>query len=607
VKLSGTGTLSALPAKISQTLLSLGTPFHTSLQAKFIAVIVLIQIVLMGLVTVVIKQQQQEIILEESRKRAFALANNLAALSEGYLLTYNFVKLKQTADKIAAEEDVAYTIVQLHNGQVAAYSGHQSLQGTILEDPISQQAIAAEKPFLQEVTTATLRGAGYDVAIPVFAPGGTRKWGTIRIGFSLARARQEIQRTTRQLFLLGVLAVLLGTWGAVFLARRISKPIQQLVIGVKKVTNMIDTGHLDYRMNFHSQDELGHLAAAFDHMAEELQKTAVSRDYVDNILRSMRDSLVVVSPAGRMLTVNEATCTLLGYTENELIGQPFATICGTDFPDWGLGLAVSRKTKGISNIETTYVTKDGRTIPVSFSFAVMGNQQGMTRGIVCVAQDMTARKQAEERIKASLQEKEVLLKEIHHRVKNNLQVIASLLSLQSSYITDPKAFAMFADTQYRVESIALIHETLYQAKDLAQIDFAEYVQHLAMHLFRSYEVYEDTITLQIHVESLTLGVDTAIPCGLILNELVSNALKHAFPAGMPGKIGIELHAEPAQMVTLRVWDTGVGFPKEVDLHHTASLGLQLVTTLVYQQLRGTIALQRNGGTVFTIRFPIARE
>jgi signal transduction histidine kinase len=247
--------------------------FRSSLRAKLFGVIVLVQLCLMGLVTIVIEQRQSAIILGESRKRAFALASNLAALSAGYLRTYNFIKLKQTVEQVATEADVVYAIVQLHNGRVAAYSGRSDLQGELLEDPVSQQAITAEQPLLQEITTPALAERGYDIAIPLFAPESTRKWGTIRLGFSLAQALKEICKTRKDLLLLNGLALALGTSVAVLLAQCITRPIPQLVRGVNEVVK----GNYQHTITVTSQDEIGHLAQRFTELQGAL------RDYIASL------------------------------------------------------------------------------------------------------------------------------------------------------------------------------------------------------------------------------------------------------------------------------------------------------------------------------------
>jgi len=216
-------------------------------------------------------------------------------------------------------------------------------------------------------------------------------------------------------------------------------------------------------------------------------------------------------------------------------------------------------------------------------------------------QEITERKRAEEQSKASLKEKEVLLKEIHHRVKNNLQVISSLLYLQSKSVVDERALEMFLDSRNRVRSMALVHERLYQSKDLARTDFAEYARNLASYIFQSYGANSNVIQLKINVDDVFLGVDTAIPCGLIINELVSNSLKYAFPAGRAGEIRIELWSDDDGQFTLMVSDNGVGLPKDLDFRATQSLGLQLVHTLV-EQLEGTIELDRSGEMAFKITF-----
>ncbi len=216
--------------------------------------------------------------------------------------------------------------------------------------------------------------------------------------------------------------------------------------------------------------------------------------------------------------------------------------------------------------------------------------------------DITEQKEGEEQLKASLKEKEVLLREIHHRVKNNLQIIFSLLNLQSGYIRDSHALDMFRECQNRVRSMALIHEVLYQAKDLARVNFAEYIKNLSVNLFRSYGVSSKAIDLNISVRDVMLEIDTAIPCGLIINELVSNSLKYAFPGGKVGSITIDMHPEDEDQLVLIVSDNGVGLPEGLDFRHTETLGLQLVNTLT-DQLKGHIEVQGIHGTEFKISFP----
>jgi len=217
-----------------------------------------------------------------------------------------------------------------------------------------------------------------------------------------------------------------------------------------------------------------------------------------------------------------------------------------------------------------------------------------------------ARKRSEEQIKASLREKEVLLKEIHHRVKNNMQVICSLLSLQSRYIKDNEALEFFEESQNRVKSMAIVHEQMYQSGELARIDIASYVRSLTTHLFAEYGVILAAINLDIEIKDVLLDVNTAIPCGLIINELVTNSLKHAFPDGRSGEIKITMHYIKQNQIELIVSDTGIGFPADLDFQNTDSLGLQIVCWLV-DQLDGTIELDRAGGTEFTITFANPEE
>lgn len=215
--------------------------------------------------------------------------------------------------------------------------------------------------------------------------------------------------------------------------------------------------------------------------------------------------------------------------------------------------------------------------------------------------------QANDKLQTSLQEKVVLLKEIHHRVKNNLQVISSLLSLQSRDIADDRDLALFINSQNRIKTMALIHERLYQSDDLAKVDFADYIPALADSLFNTYKTSAQEIALKVNVGDLMLDLDQAIPCGLMLNELISNSLKYAFPNERSGEIHVQLGPTQDGHVELVVGDNGIGLPADLNFRTSKSLGLQLINILT-RQLRGSVELQtQQAGTEFRVRFPLRSE
>lgn len=210
---------------------------------------------------------------------------------------------------------------------------------------------------------------------------------------------------------------------------------------------------------------------------------------------------------------------------------------------------------------------------------------------------------SEHTVRMSLKEKEVLLKEIHHRVKNNLQVISSLLNLQARYLSDPDAREIFSESQNRVLSIALIHEKLYQSADLSHVNFTEYASTLLDNLFHTYNAVDREIASAIDVGAVQLPIDLAIPCGLIVNELATNSLKHAFPAGRAGTLQVVLKQRGADRLELLVGDDGIGLPMGLDPRKTQSFGLNLVFTFA-EQLEATVDITRDGGTYFRFLFSV---
>jgi PAS domain S-box-containing protein len=322
------------------------------------------------------------------------------------------------------------------------------------------------------------------------------------------------------------------------------------------------------------------------------------------LLESAPDGMIVVDRAGRIVIVNGQTERMFGYPREELIGQPVEILVPERFQAIHVthrdGYLDSPKIRPMGDAASSLTgrRRDGSEFPLEISLSPMHTDEGLL--VTAAIRDITERKLVETRLRASLQEKEVLLKEIHHRVKNNLQIVSSMLNLQRDKISDPRALELFQESQTRVRSIALFHEKLYQSRDLARVDLAEYLRGLTTSLFATYGVNPDDIALHVDTEDVSLGVDAAISCGLIVNELVSNALKHAFPGGRRGEVRVALHRDGDDTV-LEVADDGVGIPAGMDFQNPSTLGLKLVAILT-EQVRGTLALDPQHGTRFRIRF-----
>lgn len=337
----------------------------------------------------------------------------------------------------------------------------------------------------------------------------------------------------------------------------------------------------------------------------------------DKIVSTMSNFLLLLDSKNQIINVNQATKDLLGYDDSELIGKSIYMIFPDEeakklFKDIDLELMQKRP---ITNIETCFKTKNGEVTPVLLSLSLIQTEEGEPIGMVCIGSDIIDITYAKNKIKNSLEEKELLLREVHHRVKNNLQIISSLLNLQSGYIKDEKDLELFKDSQSRVKSMAFIHEQLYHSSNFTSIEFSKYINNLVTYLLYNYAMDPNNIKLNINVENVSLDLNTSIPCGLIVNELVTNSLKHAFPAkpargpanntfeshDYDGEIYIELNSINEHQYALIVADNGIGLPEYIDIKNTESLGLQLVNGLV-SQLDGSIKVERGIGTKFEIIF-----
>jgi PAS domain S-box-containing protein len=321
----------------------------------------------------------------------------------------------------------------------------------------------------------------------------------------------------------------------------------------------------------------------------------------DEIVSTMSNFLILLDNEHRIVTVNQATTDLLGYDQAELVGNPVEMV----FADKNQKLMFRRnnssntKINAISHVETYLKSKNGKIIPVLLSDSVIQNKDHQTVGIVCIGNDIEEIKDAQYKVKASLEEKEVLLREIHHRVKNNLQIISSLLNIQSNYIKDDEDLELLRESQSRIKSMAIIHEGLYKSNDFTHINFKDYI-HSLIHYISVHYIVSPKIQINVEVKNVMLNIETAVPCGLIINELVTNSIKHAFPNGRGGKIKVSLNSKNG-ICSLRVSDNGIGFPANIDFRNSRTLGLRLVNILC-NQLDGSIVLDKSLGTEFIINF-----
>ena len=326
------------------------------------------------------------------------------------------------------------------------------------------------------------------------------------------------------------------------------------------------------------------------------------------ILDLADDAIISVDEAHRIILFNQGAEKIFGYSAKDISGQPLDVLLPESamrshrqhIQDFAASAVAARRMGERREIRGK--RKNGMEFPAEASISkVLVDGQTM---FTVILRDVTERVRNEERIRASLREKEALLKEIHHRVKNNLQVVSSLLGLQSRAVVDAETRKMFLESQDRVHSMALLHESLYQSHNLSQINFPEYIRQLAAHLFHSYGVAAERIHLETDLDNLSLHLDAAVPCGLIINELISNSLKYAFPDGREGQIRIELRGLSDGTTRLVVADNGIGLRADIDWVNSRSLGLRLVRTLA-QQLGGQLQVNTSQGMEVQLAFAAA--
>lgn len=318
--------------------------------------------------------------------------------------------------------------------------------------------------------------------------------------------------------------------------------------------------------------------------------------------------MAISSPEKGWIEVNDKMCEMLGYSREELSKLTWTELTYPEDLPSDL-TQFERLLKGeieSYTLEKRFVRKDGHLVFTNLSVGCVRRPDHSVDYVLALFEDITQRKQAERKAEEALKKEVVLRREIHHRVKNNLQVITSLLYLQSTKVSDPAALALFKESQMRIRSIALVHQMLYHREDLSKISFFDYVRQLAADLFTAYRVTQDTVGLKIGSDGVLIGIETAIPCGIIVTELLTNSLKYAFPDGAKGEIEISLLPEGrSSNLILSVRDDGIGIPRDLYSNGAQTMGLNLVQDLT-RQLSGRMELEQpvqGRGTSIRIIFP----
>ncbi|MGE5353715.1 MAG: sensor histidine kinase [Acidobacteriota bacterium] len=432
--------------------------------------------------------------------------------------------------------------------------------------------------------------------------------GYLEVHFSEEEVQSEIRNIILRILLQTVIIALVIIVSVYFTLRKvIGKPIRELSHRMEEISE----GNYMLKLQGKSDDEIGRLIDSFNRMIDRLeaQRSELMNSEIKyrSIFDEASDGIILVKD-GEFLEANKKASQLFGITKEKAASIKISESLSSGINMFGMNVneIIEKALSGeLQHFESQFINPTGEKIFADINLHKVELQGEVI--LLSIIRDITNRKTSEDKIRTSLREKEILLKEIHHRVKNNLQVISSLLNLQAGFTEDKTALEMFRNSQDRVKSMALIHEKLYKSGDLSSINFGEYVKSLASNLFKSYRVNHDCITLKVDIPgNVYLSVDTAIPCGLIINELLTNALKYAFSDRPSGEVGIRFCADGLNN-SLVVYNDGTEFPRDqVDLINPKTLGLQLVSILS-SQLKGSFQLNTGLITEFIVTFPVKKS
>mgnify|MGYP005625607415 FL=1 len=563
---------------------------RSSLRLKLVLASVVVEIIMLGLLlsnSVRLLNIATEKYAESHLREIPLLLN--AALAP-LLFQRDFASIEDFLNDLIVDDHhgISYIVILDESGQLYGSGGNVNLENLpIITENIK---IIADQSILN--ASAPLKLAGEII-------------GEVRFGLSLAHLIQSKKSLIFQGSLIAISEVALTIILLNIIGFMLTRHITQLVSSTK----LVSKGDHSVTIQVSGIDEVGVLGKSFNEMMSAVaEKTTALRESEEQFRSTFEQAavgLAHVAPNGKFLRINDRFCNIIGYTRKDILERTFQDITHPDDLDADL----ENVNQVLDNIiqtysmEKRYFHKNGSIVWINLTVNLLRELKGKPKYFITVIEDISRRKKAEGQIAASLKEKEILLHEIHHRVKNNMQVINSLLKLQSNNIEDDKIKEILKDSQSRVYAMSAVHEILHDSEKLSEIDLKGYLSKITNSIFQTYSINHGQVKLNSDVEKSPISLNHAYPLGLIINELISNSLKYGFPEDRSGEVTVSIKKTDIEF-ELVVKDDGVGMPENMDWKNSESLGLKLVRTLVENQLGGSIDMESKNGTKFTIKFNI---
>ncbi|MDF1536413.1 MAG: histidine kinase dimerization/phosphoacceptor domain -containing protein [bacterium] len=555
---------------------------------------------------------------EELQEKGILLSRYIAERNADAILAEDSLELlniREVLKRLVAETPtLSYVFIQSTDGRILAHTFGNSFPSDLRKvNPVPPGAFWSQRrlDIGQEIIQ--------DIATQVYGP----LTAEIHVGLSEAHIASGLADITRMLLLILSGAFLTSTLFIALVSGYISRPVRILT----RAAEELRSGRLDVRVDVRRSGEMGVLGRTFNSMAESLERSskdlqALNREFEDEIGERQRNEealreseektrafwenthtgiYVVDANTHRIRDINQTALRIIGLPRGQVVGREcHRFVCPAEknaCPATDLG-------QEIENSERVLLTADGRSLPIMKSVKLihLDGQSHLIESFV----DISDLKRGQETIRAALLEKSTLLKEVHHRVKNNLQALSALLNLQAYYSGEGRTQGILADCQNRLQTMALIHQDLYESNDVANVNFAGYIDRLSHYIMETHGAHPAGIDLKMSLQEAILPVDTAIPVGLIVNELLTNAVKHAFPDGRRGQVSVTFQDFGEGLYMIKVEDDGVGLPQGFDINTTHSMGMQLITILT-EQLGGQVKVGGGPGARFGILFGEYRE